>query len=363
MKIGIDLSQIVYSGTGVGRYTEGLVRAILKYEKKHDWYFFFSSLRQPFPTNLEQMIKHRGYRLRKYFFPPSILSLLWNQFHVMDLRYLMGNLDWFISSDWTEPPYRNVRKATIIHDLVFLRFPETVAWQILKTQQQRLQHVCQETDLILADSLTTKQDIERLLTLKKAKVKLLYPGLNLQKPDKKTIDSILSRLGLRQNRFLLTVGKLEPRKNLERLIRAYEFLRTDFPLVIVGPKGWGNLDLSGKNVRVVGYLSDAQLNSLYQSCYLFVYPSLYEGFGYPLLEAAYFQAPLAVANTSSLAELGAGISEQFDPKNINEMVRAMQYLLDHPRQAKALGYKAGRKAAQFSWQQTYNHLINYLTKT
>lgn len=360
MKIGIDLSQIVYSGTGVARYTRGLLQAILQYNQSHQWSFFFSSLRQKFPADLEKEINRKGYSLNKYPFPPTALSFLWNQLHWGDLRFLMGELDWFISSDWVEPPFKHTKKATIIHDLVFLRYPETVNWKILKTQQQRLVHVCQESDLIFADSWSTKQDIEKLLELKKAKVKVLYPGLSVTIPNKQTVKRTLDRLNLSNKRFLLAVGKLEPRKNLERLIQAYSRLKTNYPLVIVGPKGWGSLNLAGENVKVVGYLSDLELNSLYQSCALFVFPSLYEGFGYPLLEAASFQAPLAVSNRSSLKELGKGIAIMFDPENVNEMAAKIKELLSDSQLSKKLGQKAKQKAQEFTWQKTLLNLQNHL---
>lgn len=360
MKIGIDLSQIVYSGTGVARYTRGLLQSILQYNRQHQWSFFFSSLRQKFPADLENEIIRKGYSLNKYPFPLSALSFLWNQLHWGDMRLLMGKLDWFISSDWIEPPFNHTKKATIIHDLVFLRFPETVNWKILKTQQQRLIHVCQESDLILADSYATYQDIEKLLAVKKAKVKVLYPGLNVIMPSKQIVKRTLERLNLTPKNFILTVGKLEPRKNLERLIEAYSRLQTNSPLVIVGPKGWGSLNLAGENVKLVGYLSDLELNSLYQSCQLFIYPSLYEGFGYPLLEAASFQAPLAVSNRSSLKELGEGIAIMFDPENVSDMALQIKSLLTNSKLSKELGQKAKLRAKEFTWGRTFHNLINYL---
>ena len=362
MKIGIDISQIVYSGTGVARYTKGLLNAILKYNHQHEWRFFFSSLRQKLPLKTVKAINNSGYILKQYRFPPTVLSVLWNKWHVLDMKLLLGDLDWFISSDWIEPPFKNVKKATIIHDLFFLKYPETVDWQILKTQSQRLAYVSQETDLILADSQSTEKDIVKLLELRKAKIKVLYPGVEIAEANKPTVKKVLARLNLKNNRFLLTVGKLEPRKNLERLIEAFLRLPTNYPLIIVGPKGWGSLNLAAKNVRVLGYLNDLELSSLYQSCSLFVYPSLYEGFGYPVLEAAKFGVPIACSNTSSLKELGQGISLQFDPKNVNQITEALKHLLENKQLAKQLGEKAKQKAQEFTWQKTLVNLQNYLEK-
>lgn len=361
MKIGIDISQIVHQGTGVARYTQGLVEAIIQYEKKNQWIFFFSSLRQKLPAKLIKAIKSKGFILKQYPVPPTLLSVLWNRFHWLDLELFTGQLDWFISSDWIEPPCRSAKKATIIHDLVFLRYPQTVFWKILKTQQQRLVHVCRESDLIFADSYSTKNDIEQLLTLEKAQVKVVYPGVRVNQPEKKQIQQTLKQFNLQSQRFILSVGKLEPRKNLERLIEAYKKIGPfDYPLLIVGPKGWGSLNLSGQNVIVVGYVSNQQLYSLYQSCLFFIYPSLYEGFGYPLIEAATLGASIASSKTSSLGELGKEISLQFNPESVADIAEKMQKLIANKQLRQNLKDKAIQKASEFTWKRSYQQLISYL---
>lgn len=363
MRIGLDISQIVYSGTGVGRYTQGLLEAILKYDNSHQWVFFFSGFRQSLPLKIQKAIKNRGFLLKKYLLSPRVLSILWNRLHVLDIKYAVGSLDWFISSDWTEPPSQKIKKATIIHDLVFLKYPETVNWRILKTQQQRLIHVCNESKLIFADSNSTKKDIQALLTLKQAKVQTIYPGVNVMTLDQAKVKRTLARFNLKPKQFILTVSKREPRKNLERLIQGYSRLKfpsKPLPLVIVGPKGWGSLDLAGNGVRVINYVSDQDLGALYQSCLFLVFPSLYEGFGYPLIEAAHFGCPAAVSNSSSLKELGQDISLLFNPLDANDIADKMQTLINNPKLREALGQKAKIKAKQFSWQNTYQQLIKTL---
>ncbi len=361
MRIGIDISQIVYSGTGVARYTRGLVEAILKYENKHQWVFFFSSLRQTLPAKLKERIAQKNFVLKQYKIPPTLLSLLWNRWHFLNVEWLTGKLDWYISSDWTEPPVTNTRKATIIHDLAYLYYPQTVDWKILKTQQQRLIHVCRESDLIFADSNSTKKDIEHFLTLDKAKIQTVYPGVTVNIPEKTTVAKTLKKFGLKKQGFILSVGKLEPRKNLERLLEAYQKLnQSKYPLIIVGPKGWGSLNLAGENVRVIGYVKDEELYSLYQTCLFFVYPSLYEGFGYPVLEAASMAAAIATSNQSSLQELGQNISLQFNPENVADISAKMRSLINDPDLRAGLGQKALVKSQEFTWKETYQQIINSL---
>jgi len=360
MRIGLDISQLVYSGTGVARYTEGLVRAILESDSPHQWVFLFSSLRRKLKPELIAKIKKRGIKLVSLKIPSTLLSLIWNNWHLGKVEWLTGPLDWFISSDWTEPPSARARKATVIHDLVFLKYPETVAWKILKTQQQRLIHVVAESDLVFADSSSTGADIQALLSIPKAKIRVVYPGVEIEKPTVLRIENTLSKYHLEKQKFILTVGKLEPRKNLERLIGAYTKLKTKFPLVVVGPRGWGNLNLDGQNVKTLGFVNDSELASLYTSCYFFVYPSLYEGFGYPLIEAATLGAATVVSNTSSLKELGSEMSLLFDPLEESAISAKMQELLDFPEKRAALIKLGKEKAREFKWSRALQQIIRAL---
>ncbi len=137
MDIGIDISQIVYEGTGVGRFTKGVVDAIFDNQMNHRWIFFFSSLRRNLNSTLIQECKKKNIQIVRWRCPPSLLSFFWNRLHIFSVQQFITHLDWFITSDWTEPP-ASVNKATIVHDLTFLRYPETVDSSILKTQKLRL---------------------------------------------------------------------------------------------------------------------------------------------------------------------------------------------------------------------------------
>src|SRR3990167_4026697 len=163
MKLGIDISQIVYEGSGVARFTNGLLNTILDLDRKNCWFFFFSSLRRNLDQNLEKKIIARGHKLIKWKFPPTALSFLFNDLHNFSKLFtfnfsLLTSLDWFITSDWTEPPLP-VNKATVVHDLVYLRYPKLVNKNILLTQSKRLNWVKKESKIIFADSNATKQDL------------------------------------------------------------------------------------------------------------------------------------------------------------------------------------------------------------
>jgi glycosyltransferase involved in cell wall biosynthesis len=358
MKIGIDISQIVYQGAGVARFTGGLVNAILDYDKQNHWTFFFSGLRRNLDKTLELKIQSRAYQLIKWRVPPTLLSFLWNDLH--QFPPLSSSLDWFISSDWAEAPMIQVKKATVVHDLVYLRYPETVDQKIRRTQNRRLDWVKKESKIIFADSQTTKNDLIELLNVDKDKIVVNYPGVDVVKPSTSQVKETLKKYGLKKP-FILTVGKLEPRKNLKRLIEAFQRYSL-IDLVIVGPSGWGDLNIKYQvlNVKWLGYISDKELYSLYSSCLFFVYPSIWEGFGYPVVEAMKLGAPVACSNTSSIKEIAKDAVLFFDPFNIENMYQCINRLIQDKTLRNRLIKKGLPRSKLFSWESYYNQLIKIL---
>lgn len=367
MKICLDISQIAYQGTGVSRYLNGLVKAILNNQTKHQWSFFFSSLRSSLDPRLEQQIKKRGFKTKKFLFPPSLLSFLWNRLHLLDVQRLIGDNDWYISSDWTEPPAKNMRKATIIHDLAFLRYPKTVTEKIKQTQRQRLNWVKKETDIIFTDSQSTKNDLINLLNIEPEKIKVVYPGVNIKKPTKKIILQTRQKYRLTEP-FILTVGKIEPRKNIKRLIHAYSKITNPKPkLIIVGPPGWEDSknwstvdSINRSKIEFLGYVNDQELFSLYSLSLFFIYPSIWEGFGYPVVEAMKLGIPVATSNTSSLQEIADGDAFLFNPFDVDSIKQALEKMINDQKLRKNLSIKGKQRAKKFNWSQAYGKIIKTL---
>jgi len=354
MRIAIDISQIVYKGSGVSRFTEGLVRAICEYDSENEWVFFFSSFRRDLNPSIEDLIKSKGHELIKSKIPPTLLSFLWNQMHFFTIDSIVGKVDWVITSDWAEPPSK-YKKATIVHDLVYLKFPETVDESIRRTQDRRLSWIQKETSLIFADSDSTKIDLENLLTIDRNKITVNYPGIDMPKL------SVSS--GQKSERpFILTVGKLEPRKNIEKLVKAFNSLnQRDVDLYIVGMNGWGNVVVDqNSQVKLLGFVSDEMLAELYRSCLLFILPSIYEGFGYPLIEAMSHGAPTATSNTSSMREIAGNASVLFNPHDEDSIAKALQKLISTASLRTSLSKKGKVRAKDFSWKKYYETLIKTL---
>jgi len=363
MKIGIDISQVVYQGTGVGRFMSGLTKSIVDYDKKNHWVFFFSSLRKGLPSDLENGIKKRGFKLIKHKIPPTFLNILWNDFHALNVETLIGKCDWFISSDWTEPP-SSIKKATVVHDLTYLRYPETVDNKILNTQKKRLERVKKESRLIIADSQTTKNDLIELLGMNEGKIKVNYPGVEIIYPQAETVKKTLNRYRL-DKPFILTVGKIEPRKNFNKLIEAYAKLGQDeVDLVIVGQKGWGeqlNLPrLKTKNIHHLAFINDQELFALYSSCLFFAYPSIWEGFGYPIIEAMKLGKAVIASNASSIKEIADGAALLFDPLKVEEITNAMKKMNSDEKLRDELAVKGKERAMKFTWEKYVQRLLSLL---
>jgi len=362
-KIGIDISQAVHRGTGVARFTTGLVKAILDYDKDHHWTFLFYSMRNRLSPEIINRIKNSHHRLVTIPLPPTAVSALWNNIHRFPVENLVGNLDWFVTSDWIEPPSR-INKATIVHDLAFLRYPETIHPKILANQRLRFNWLKKESRLIFADSSSTKNDLINLGKIEPEKIQVNYPGLTT------TSNIIPSEIVLEKYQikkpFILTVGKIEPRKNLARLIAAFNQLAyPTLSLVIAGPAGWENKfdqDKQNGRVKILGCVLDQELYALYQSAQLFVYPSLWEGFGFPIIEAMRAGVPVATSNVSALAEIAKDAAVLFNPLDIDSITLALNKIIKDPALQKQLSASGKRRALQFSWKKYYNTLVGALDK-
>lgn len=365
MKIGIDISQIIYEGTGVSRFNEGLLDAILQYDTENKWIFFFSSFRRKMKEKLLQKIYTRRHSFIRWKLPPTALSLLWNDLHIFPPGF-SSKLDWFITSDWTEPP-RNTKKATIVHDLVFKKYPETVHPKILNTQEKRLKWVAKESDRIFTDSESTSADLEKYYQINPSRITLNYPGVTITHKDldKKDIQPILEKYNITPP-FIFTVGKIEPRKNIERFISAYKSLLTqqNLPeLVIAGMEGWDTKIEQDENIKYIGFVSDLELAALYKSALCFIMPSIYEGFGYPVLEAMAHGCPVATSKNSSLGELAEdGAALTFDPFNTEEIADAIHTLVSDSGLRKELQAKGLEKSETFTWTRYIDTLLTTLKK-
>jgi hypothetical protein len=176
MIIGIDISQMAYENTGVANYLRNLVEHLLEVDQTNEYVLFYSSLRRTMePFDFAQGGK-TNVIIKKFRFPPALLDFLWNKVHIMAVESLIGDIDVFISSDWTQPPTKHAKRVTILYDLVVYKYPEETAKKIVDTQRRRLKWVKKECDAVLCISEATKRDAIEILEIPDSKLHVISAG-------------------------------------------------------------------------------------------------------------------------------------------------------------------------------------------
>ena len=346
MKIGIDISQIVY-GTGVSTYTRNLVEALLALDKNNEYLIFGGSLRRKGELEAYLASLKGNVSGKTYPFPPTIADILWNRLHVLKIEKLVGDLDVFHSSDWTQPP-SNAFNVTTIHDLVPLRFPQYSHPRIVSAHKARLKHIKREIDVVIVPSNASKED---LITtgVPEDKIRVIPEAPDpIFKPAKKNEIEKLKREHRIKKGYILAVG-VGPRKNTERIIEAYEKVRAgrDLKLIILGHP-YKKIEQK-RGVIFTGHVETSKMPVYYSGAEVLVYPTIYEGFGLPVLEAFSCKTPVVTSNISSLPEVAADAAEIVDPFDVDSITEGINNALNRKQ---GLINKGLKRSKDFSWQKT-----------
>ena len=352
-RIGVDARLLAEEVTGIGRYTvEVLSRLTLA---GHEWFLYSH---QPIIVGKWEM---SNVHLRTDNFPGRGLRMLWAQ-SVMPFRAWRDEIDLFWSPAHRLPSLLPTRVARVVtvHDLVWKHAGETMRpmsrWldSILMPEAVRL------ADRVITVSGHTAEDLLREMPNARGKVFPIPLGTSFLAPAASR--ESLTSLGLTEPYFLF-VGTLEPRKNLTRLLEAFarlpDSLRNGAVLAIAGGTGWGGVDVAtiaerfgiGDRVRVLGYVDDSQLATLYAHALFLAMPSLYEGFGLPLLEAMSHGTPVLTSNCASMPEVAGDAGMLVDPCDVDSVAHGLSELLSHDARRNALACLAKPHAASFSWDR------------
>lgn len=375
MNIGIDITPIIY-GRGVSRYTNNLVASLLQ-EPEINLTLFGSSARQHIELKkiARELIKisndssKHSAVIQKW--PPSAQNIMW-KLGLNSLSKSIPNLNVFHSWDWIQPPDKNLPLVSTIHDLAILKFPETAHPKILKIHQQSWKILKEREAQIIAVSRATKKDIVNLLGIPPFRVEVIPEALPLEtrlvseELTEEKVAELVSKLQLSKP-YLLFVGTREPRKNLLNLIKAWEPLSKDYQLLIAGEEGWdetaSQID-SNPNLRFLGKVSEQELSVLYGEAQAFVYPSLYEGFGLPVLESFYHGTPVITSNVPALLEVAGNAAEFVEPESVESIREGIIKILNEsiPEQQTRLQRMIIR-LQMFSWQKVAKQTIGVYKKS
>jgi glycosyltransferase involved in cell wall biosynthesis len=370
MRIGIDISQAVYEGTGSGRYVIELLRNLLAQDTKNRYVLFGSAMRRK--NDLQELVQtfqgNGRFEYKLFPFPPRFYEVLWNKLRSVRIEQFIGDVDIFHSSDWTQPPSKS-KRITTVHDLIPFLFPEHVHPRIRKAHERRWKWIKSEIDHIIVDAEHTKNDIVKLFSIPPEKISVIPLGCDKKffEIGAKNIsgeslgnesDAIYKKYGVESKRYLLSVGTLEPRKNIRRLIEAHSKLsaafRKKYPLLVVGKKAWDSEFTSNQNVHFTGYVPDEELPFLYGGAVCFVMPSFYEGFGFPVLEAMASATSVVSSNSSSLPEIGgADIHYIEDSHDVDSIRMSIEHVLNSSIEERLNEAKRAYSRAQnFTWEKT-----------
>jgi alpha-1,3-rhamnosyl/mannosyltransferase len=255
----------------------------------------------------------------------------------------LGRFDVLHYSDWMYPPQRNGVRATTVHDLVPVRFPQWVHARTRRMHTAKYRDL-RSCDVVFANSAFTAREVTELTDVPAERVRVAYPGVDTHfRPDGDRAD--LGAL------YLLTVATLEPRKNLDVLVSAFRLLRRDdVKLALVGAAGWGEQpSLDHPGIVRLGYVDDDELARLYRGAAVFVYPSRFEGFGIPIVEAMASGVPVVASGHESMDEASGDVALRADPESPEAFADAISRAVDDPGDAVERGL---RHAARFTWLET-----------
>jgi glycosyltransferase involved in cell wall biosynthesis len=380
MRIGIDLGLCTAAYGGIGRYVEELTRALLSRtvdERDRDEFVLFAGDRQPgwLPgilanaspdraasrASLDVRYTHRWHAAIRgnVFLGPQLSRLGIRVFHAPDT----------LGFPLAAP--RRVACVVTIHDLIPQRFPQTVTRGHRAIRCAVLPRVVARADLVIADSQATARDIADWFPTAETKTRVVYLGVDerFAPAPGDAVAAVRQRFGL-PSEYLLYAGVISPVKNLDRLFEAYAMLtqadQDTPPLVVAGRLGWlhegivrkvRDLGLTSR-VLFPGFITDEALPALMTGAFAFLFPSLYEGFGLPILEAMACGTPVVTSDRSSLPEVAGGAAELVDPEqpeSIADGIRALMQDSSRRRQLRQCGIE---RARLFRWEETARHTMN-----
>lgn len=372
MRIGIDVSRYFDRSGGVGIYAANLLKYLLKIDKNNEYnaYSFFYNC---FPPNwkhkkiIDEFRKYGKVNFSQINLPTPILKRKWNNSSIEKKEKLLGGVDIIHSTAYVIPELFNARLVVTIHDLSFLIFPEYHTKENYELVLSNLIYLNSRPDMVICDSLQTKKDVIKYFHVPEEKLRVVYLGVSdsfREEIDSDFRKKILEKYGL-TGKYLLCVASIEPRKNFLRIINTFsEFIKQEeykeYSLVCVGGRGWKNIEiyslvkqknLEGK-IKFLGFIEESELAPIYNQAEIFLYPSLYEGFGLPVLEAMACAVPVITSNVSSLPEVASDAAILVNPYSEKDIYTAVCSLLENGSLRKKLISKGLDRVREFSWGKT-----------
>jgi glycosyltransferase involved in cell wall biosynthesis len=363
MKVGIDARLLTHKVTGIGRYTHELAKGFIELGEEVVLY----SPTKIYPDIAKSLNLGANRYSRAYGRFPR---MMWSQ-TMLPKWASEDKVDVFFGPTHRIPYFlkKQIPRVVTIHDLVWVHAPSTMRSFSRLMESLLMPNAIRSSDLIMVDSESTAQNLMELFPGAASKIRLVHLAAG-SLPIAGGIETLYI-LGLRKP-YILFVGTIEPRKNLNRLLEAYAKLSPElisrFDLVVVGGRGWGGIDIQAilknlqirENVQVLNYVDELTLATLYKYSVFLAMPSLYEGFGLPLLESMSFGRPVLTSNISSMSEISGNAGEYVDPYSVSSISRGMEKLLSDECYVNSLAGLTGGVVSRYSWEISARKAINVL---
>lgn len=372
IRIALDASCLGTSPlTGVGYYTLNLLRALLSKDRGLDVRLFAASARA-MPSQLGEWARGCS-SVRTLRWPTRLRRWMWTQLEWPPIEWFTGSVDIAHGAFHILPATRDAKRIITVFDLTSIRRPETHTATNVRADLTALRHAVRQADALIAISESCRKDLIDLLGAAPDKTHVVYGGVKLSEfggpLDEAALSEVKTRFGI-GDRYLIHLGTLEPRKNLPRLIEAYARLKTrrgDCPqLVLAGRPGWMFDDVfhaisrlgMDKTIIHTGYVTRRDAVLLLRGACGCTYPSLYEGFGLPVLEAMAARVPVLTSIVSSLPEVIGDTGITVDPEDIDAIEAGLDTLLEDNHAGRNRIEAAFERAGRFTWERSAEALAN-----
>lgn len=366
MHIGIDVSAAVNQRAGIGRYARELVRELLRIDDQNIFRLF--SFYGDETAFFREVGRGKNVELESKHYPGRFFRLMLLALYKSGISpdFLVGSVDVFHSPDHVFPACKKIPTVLTIHDLAFLLYPENYTRINRAYLSAMVPQSVKQAASIIAVSKQTKEDLVRMVGVPEERISVIYNGIesNFRPMTRDECEATWQKYSLPKGGYLLYVGTLEPRKNIAGLIRAYAKIQKNpgisQRLVICGGLGWLYRELFGlvnelglrKEIIFTGHVPNKDLPAIYCGAELLVYPSIYEGFGLPVLEAMACGTPVITSNVSSLPEVAGDAALLISPNDVEELTEAINRLLSDSELRKEFAKRGLERAKLFSWEKT-----------
>ena len=341
MRIAFDVSPLSHPLLGIGNYIQGSLAGLAEAADNDHEVVAFAPTSIRGGGRIEAALAGIDVELRTWPLPFSHAArTAWSALGRPAAERLLGRFDVLHFSDWMYPPQRAGVRATTIHDLVPLHHPEWTTARTRAMHGRKYRNAAATCDVVFVNSAYTGRDVSKTLGVPDEQIRVAHPApKDVYRPDGPTAE-----LGAT---YVLTVATLEPRKNLQVLVEAHRLLADDIELAIVGAEGWGEQPLlDGPRIRRLGYVSDEELARLYRGAAVVAYPSRFEGFGIPVIEAMACGVPVVVSSHASLDEACGDAAVRADPEEPSAFAAGIERALADRQRLVALGLEHVKR---FSW--------------